>query len=242
MGTFIPELTTLDGKPAVTSRQISEDFEKAHFNVIQSIETLEVSDKFRELNFQFSEYTVEGQTRKYKQYLLTRDGFTMVVMGFSGKKAIEFKEAYIEAFNKMESALVPDQSRQTYDRINTAQKKQIEQQIHQLFNSWAFTEGNTQHAYNRIRCQFNLNRYEDLPADQFNNVLGMIKDMESKNYKLMGLFIELRQQYLQDYIESGAPWTPALKTKWKKIIQERLPERPNWVEMQKRVEGAKPAH
>lgn len=105
MTNLVPELTIINGKPTVTSRQIAEDFGRAHCNVIRDIESLQVTDYFREYNFVLSEYTVSNQTRKYKQYLLTRDGFTMLVMGFSGKKATQFKEAYINAFNQMEAEL-----------------------------------------------------------------------------------------------------------------------------------------
>ena len=94
-------MTEKKGIPVASSRQISEKFGKRHDAVIRAIENSECSDDFRKHNFVVSSYR-EGKG-KYKEYLLTRDGFSFTVMGFTGKKAAQFKEAYITAFNQMES-------------------------------------------------------------------------------------------------------------------------------------------
>ncbi|MBS5986009.1 Rha family transcriptional regulator [Clostridium sp.] len=96
------------GHLVVTSRQISDDFEKEHRNVVRDIETLianiggaqNCADLFIE-----AEYQHPQNKQFYKEYLLTRDGFSLLVMGFTGSKALEWKLKYIEAFNKMEQAL-----------------------------------------------------------------------------------------------------------------------------------------
>jgi Rha family phage regulatory protein len=89
-------------KALTTSMKVAEAFEKLHKNVLQAIENLECSQKFRELNFQPSSYTTL-QNKELPMYYITRQGFTMLAMGFNGKRATEFKEAYIEAFDLMES-------------------------------------------------------------------------------------------------------------------------------------------
>jgi len=94
-------LTEKNGVPVVSSRQISEKFHKNHADVLRSIENSDCSEDFRKRNFAVSSYR-EGKG-KYKEYLLTKDGFSFTVMGFTGKKAAKFKEAYINAFNQMES-------------------------------------------------------------------------------------------------------------------------------------------
>lgn len=99
------KVTDSDKKAVTTSLKVAEYFGKQHKNVIQAIETLDCSGKFRELNFQLSAYTVPGQTRTYPFYEMTRDGFMFVVMGFNGKKAARVKESFIEAFNMMEDRL-----------------------------------------------------------------------------------------------------------------------------------------
>lgn len=95
-----------DGQLVVTSRQVAEDFEKRHDQVLRDIEVY----KSRLSRPQFcglfieSEYkAVNGKTNK--EYLITRDGFSLLVMGFTGAKALQWKLRYIEAFNKMEQVL-----------------------------------------------------------------------------------------------------------------------------------------
>lgn len=99
----------IDGKAVTTSRKVAEVFEKQHKNVLQSIRELEIPESYRELNFQPSVYEQPnpsgGKPIEHPEYLITRDGFTILAMGFTGKKAMEFKLAYIEAFNEMEKAL-----------------------------------------------------------------------------------------------------------------------------------------
>lgn len=233
----LPELTVIDGKPAVTSLQVAEDFSLLHKNVIQSVESLQVSEKFRKLNFQLSDYTVEGQTRKYKQYLLTRDGFTMLVMGFNGKKAAEFKEAYIEAFNKMESELA-DPKRQTYERISSQQYSEMVGAIHDCFSGYLFnSEGHV--LQNRIRAAFNIHRLEDLPAEYFDLTMSMIREAGQNVREFYSWFAAVKKHFLRDYVGGRAPWTPHLKKKWAQQMEEKLPERPDWLEIRDQLNQVK---
>ena len=88
-----------------TSRKVAEVFGKEHSHVLRDIRELGCSDEFRKSNFGFSEYKVDGNNKTYKEYVITRDGFTLLVMGYTGEKAMQFKEAYILAFNEMEKEL-----------------------------------------------------------------------------------------------------------------------------------------
>lgn len=88
----------------VSSRQVAEDFGKQHQHVTQAIENLISENSLLKNMMMESEYTTE-RGRRYKEYLLTRDGFSLLVMGFTGSKALEWKLKYIEAFNKMEEEL-----------------------------------------------------------------------------------------------------------------------------------------
>ena len=83
------------------SLQVAEMFEKQHKNVLQAIERLDCSEEFNRLNFQPISYT-DSYGRKQKAVAMTRDGFAFLAMGFTGKKAARFKEAYIKRFNDME--------------------------------------------------------------------------------------------------------------------------------------------
>lgn len=104
------ELIILRRKEAVTtSLMVAEVFHKRHDNVLADISKLDCSKHFRLLNFKESTYTNE-QNREQPMYYITRDGFTFLAMGYRGKKAAAFKEAYISAFNKMEKFITEKQS------------------------------------------------------------------------------------------------------------------------------------
>ena len=117
---FLPMITERDGIPVTTSRVVAEQFSKRHDNVLRDIEDLigllknegatdedslprfgTATADFAEDNFILTQYTdAQGKTRP--MYLLTRDGFTLLAMGFTGARAVQFKVAYINAFNRME--------------------------------------------------------------------------------------------------------------------------------------------
>ena len=93
-----------DGQPMADSLTVAERFGKRHKDVLRSIENLECSSGFTERNFAPSEYK-DSTGRTLPMYLITRDGFSFLVMGFTGTKAAQCKEKYIAAFNRMETEL-----------------------------------------------------------------------------------------------------------------------------------------
>ncbi|MBA3149122.1 peptidase, partial [Salmonella bongori] len=99
-----PEIRIINGQAVTSSQAVADYFIKRHDNVIQKIKNLECSSKFAALNFKESEYT-DATGRKLPCYNITRDGFAFLAMGFTGKRAAQFKEAYINAFNQMEKQL-----------------------------------------------------------------------------------------------------------------------------------------
>lgn len=100
-------LSMQNGEPVVSSRQIADSFEKRHDHVMRDIE-----DIMRGLPkngdtpmFYKTEYVHEQNGQSYPMYLMNRDGFTLLAMGFTGKAALEWKLKYIAAFNEMEKKL-----------------------------------------------------------------------------------------------------------------------------------------
>lgn len=85
------------------SLQIAEVFDKGHHNVLRLISNLP-KDEFFTQNFKESSY-LNKQNRKQPCYNLTRDGFSLLVMGFTGQKAYRWKIEFIKAFNLMEAEL-----------------------------------------------------------------------------------------------------------------------------------------
>ena len=93
-----------DNKVVVSSRDVARVFEKRHADVLEAIKELKCNGSFTERNFSFSCYE-DSTGRELPEYLLTRDGFTLLAMGFTGSKAMQFKIKYIEAFNRMEETI-----------------------------------------------------------------------------------------------------------------------------------------
>ena len=97
------ELVVSNHQVVVSSRQIAEHFEKEHKTVLRNINEILVAQNCA-TNF-FHETTHEYRGQSFPEYLMTRDGFTLLVMSFTGKKALAWKLRYIEAFNAMEAKL-----------------------------------------------------------------------------------------------------------------------------------------
>lgn len=102
------DLVIMNNNQAVTtSLVLAEVFEKKHKNVIQAIEAkINTAENSALLKNMFIEdnYTASNG-KQNRMYYLNRDGFTFIAMGFTGKKADEFKLKYIDAFNKMENQI-----------------------------------------------------------------------------------------------------------------------------------------
>ena len=98
-----------------TSLDVAKVFDKEHKNILRDIENIlndlrEIGDLQCNLNFELS-FKVrkiqgfKGRERKYQYYNLTRDGFSLLAMGFTGKKAMKWKMSFLNAFNQMERSL-----------------------------------------------------------------------------------------------------------------------------------------
>lgn len=93
------ELEVAGDQTYTTSLAIANVFQKRHDNIIAQIRALP-QDEFAALNFKVSEY-IDKSGRKLPMYKMTRDGFVLLAMGFTGEKAYKFKIEYINAFNRM---------------------------------------------------------------------------------------------------------------------------------------------
>lgn len=127
------------GQPATSSLLVAETFGKMHKNVIQDIESLlvkaenlaltenqQVSEMFFKTEYETPLNNGTDAVKKNPMYFMNKDGFTLLVMGYTGQKAMEFKLKYINAFNKME-----DQLKQGYQLQSEfiQQQTQLSQQI-----------------------------------------------------------------------------------------------------------------
>lgn len=93
-----------DKKVVTTSLKVAEIFEKEHRDVMKSIRNL-TAQNFAVKKMFVEESYLNSRNQQQPMYYMNRDGFTLLAMGFTGSKAMEFKLKYIEAFNKMEKQI-----------------------------------------------------------------------------------------------------------------------------------------
>ena len=92
------------GKIVTSSQAVAYYFEKQHRNVLRAIRGMLKNEHTKEMFYEYL-YTDKQNGQTYPAFLMTRDGFTLLAMGFTGKKALEWKIRYIQAFNEMEKKL-----------------------------------------------------------------------------------------------------------------------------------------
>lgn len=106
-------VTTKNGQPITTSLEVAKYFDKRHDHVLRDIQAFHLPRfgemiEFNKKNFFSARYmdaAGKGASREQPMYNLTKDGFTLLVMGYTGEKAMLFKIAYINAFNQMAATL-----------------------------------------------------------------------------------------------------------------------------------------
>ncbi|MDR5609660.1 MULTISPECIES: Rha family transcriptional regulator [unclassified Arsenophonus] len=127
LSTINPKVTIHNGKAITTSFSVADYFGKRHDNVLRAIDNIDCSEKFTNLNFEVCFKNNELQNGKpQKYYQMTKDGFVFLVMGFTGKKAAQFKEAYIAEFSRMETELNTNlQDNMTYTEVIYVDKGKV---------------------------------------------------------------------------------------------------------------------
>jgi len=93
------------GKPCTTSRLVTEKFNKEHKDVLEAIRNILTAENSAVLEMFFESSYYNEQNKKQPMFIMNRDGFSLLVMGFTGEKALQFKVEYIKAFNRMESLI-----------------------------------------------------------------------------------------------------------------------------------------
>lgn len=195
----------------VGSRQVAENFGKRHDNVLRDIENVMGLLNFEETPKMFYKTTYEHPQnhQKYTEYLMNKEGFTLLVMGFTGKVAIEWKIKYINAFNEMEKQL-----REAH-QISPAE--QMARGL--LAAKELLDEANKTIAIMQPKAEF-----YDAVADT-NNYLSMEEVAKILNIKEIGrntLFWILRyEKVLQDGCNKNIPYQKYMK--YFKLIERKYP-------------------
>lgn len=131
-----------ENKAVTTSQKVAESFGKEHRTVIRNIKNLTAQNCAVKKMFVESTY-INSRGQEWPMYYMNRDGFVLLAMGFTGKKALDFKLKYIDAFNRMEQAikegglltshLTPEEIQLKRDYI-AEMRKQNDNKSHQLRN------------------------------------------------------------------------------------------------------------
>ena len=166
-----------------SSFKVAEFFEKNHPDVVRAIDRLR--DKMQSTDFQcdakmsseiiFEEHFEDipqpnGGTKKGKYFIMNKDAFTLLAMGFTGKKALEFKIAYIDAFNKMEAELKSQQTKQLSAAESLLQSVQLlvahERQLAILEHNQKNMQGAISSLYDKV---YGMQFETDMVKQKLNN-------------------------------------------------------------------------
>ncbi|HFZ5079746.1 TPA: Rha family transcriptional regulator [Campylobacter coli] len=191
------ELEVANDQVTTTSLDIAAVFNKRHDNIIAKIETFP-KDSFTDLNFKASKY-IDSTGRILPCYKITRDGFSLLVMGFTGEKAYKWKVEFIKAFNEMEKRL-RNIEYEKHDKLafrqNLGYKSQLKQQKLKYENEIKALKYDLEQSKNnfkdKLNCILAKNGLYAFDFKTFKNyalklekMLKDLKDDENKENKLL---------------------------------------------------------
>lgn len=222
-----PVLRIVNGRPVVSSTEVAKHFGRQHNNVIRSIEAIvrNAPESFNALNFERVDY-VDPKGEKRPAYDMTRDGFVIVAMGFTGKKAIEWKITYIMAFNAMEAQGMVA----TTGTLTAAQQQEIKELVQAKASAFpdAVKPKVFSQVWMRLQRKFKVPRYAELPVSLFG---------EARDYVIA---MQIRSVDAPALTETETTALPPARTRntlddYKALFKE-LPDSPSlWLDLMNRT-------
>ena len=217
-----------NGVAVVSSRVVAQDFGKRHDNVIRDIEAISSEMSTPQNRGLFIESKYKASNGKMnKEYLLTRDGFSLLVMGFNGKEALQWKLKYIEAFNKMEeqikqashnpyanlspelqSIIMLDQKQQQLEQNQT----KLNQRMIELEENAKLEAGEYSLVSKRISSRINIVLKERGINRHFIGELYKALNRDIKEVTGIQTRTQLRQKHLDMVLELINDWQPSRAT------------------------------
>lgn len=177
-----PSVSLHAGRPATTSLEVAKFFGKRHTDVLRDVNNFSANcpEEFSQRNFASAEYTDE-QGKPRPMFIIYRDGFMLLVMGYTGKKALGMKLAYIEAFNRMEAELAARQQTALSaapgpDASLTLSTTEDRKPLRALVGSWAQVSGLPFAAcWNQLKAAFQLANIKELPQAWIPDALAWVQ-------------------------------------------------------------------
>lgn len=215
-----------NNQPVTSSLQVAESFRKRHSDVIRTIEDkLSSTQNCVQYQKMFLEDSYEDKSgKRNKMYLMNKDGWTFIAMGFTGKKADEFKLRYIEAFNNMEQKLktqnLPTSSRELA-KLSLANTEEAHQRIDAIEDEVKNIKDNQKIAaddYGYISRRVNQRVSE--VAKGFGKLTNeqrgkLFKDINTgiKQVTGVGSRSQIREKHYEIVVEFIQDWEPSTATK-----------------------------
>ncbi|HED6109598.1 TPA: Rha family transcriptional regulator [Campylobacter jejuni] len=200
------ELEVANDQVTTTSLDIAAVFNKRHDNIIAKIETFP-KDSFTDLNFKASKY-IDSTGRILPCYKITRDGFSLLVMGFTGEKAYKWKVEFIKAFNEMEKRL-RNIEYEKHDKLAFRQslgyKSQLAQQKQKYENEIKALKYDLEQSKNnfkdKLNCILAKNGLYAFDFKTFKNYAlkleKMLKDLKDDENKENKLLLRMQNDFLE---------------------------------------------
>ena len=200
-----------NGKLVVSSRIIAEKLGKEHSKVLRTLDKL-----IEKPNVAFliipSTYTIEGQNREYKEYLLTKDGFTLYMFSIQGYE--EFKLAYINEFNRMENFIKGNYeieykkyAKREINKLNDSLQTQIKEIENKLENQIRIDYGQQRAIQKKINCKIELDYLLDLGSKSKRSwYMALYKGIKDKFQ--IASYRDLKQKDFDKCVEFINDWLP----------------------------------
>ena len=187
---FSPSVSLHSGRPATTSLEVAKFFGKRHDNVLRDVDALlsQLPENSLQLNFEetYQEQETPLGVKQARMFILYRDGFMLLVMGYTGKKALAMKLAYIEAFNRMEEELARQKEAArniTQDIVDfpgtlsiTPSSVADRKPLRALVGSWTkLANVPFDVCWNQLKAAFQLTNIRDLPQEWIPDALAWVQ-------------------------------------------------------------------
>lgn len=188
---LMPVVSIVNNNVTALSTDVAKFFGKVHRNVVRDIEELiSKLPSSRLLNFERSEVSIPSNiknapNRIIKAYRMTRDGFTLLVMGWTGEKALQFKLVWLDAFNRMEEQLRKQQTFAEQDNALISSEQQYEISSHVMRKTHAlFGNRNYSAVYRALKRRFRIPRYTCLLNRDYETALKFIDSLTKDDFNV----------------------------------------------------------
>lgn len=201
---LMPVVSVVNNQVTALSTDVARFFGKRHDAVIRDIKNLcSILPSDRLHNFVETVVTREnpsgGAPIKSKVYRMTRDGFTLLVMGWTGEKALQFKLAWLDAFNRMEEQLRKQQTFAEQDNALISNEQQYELSSRVMRKTHAlFGNKNYSFVYRALKRRFRIPRYTCLLQRDFETALAFVDALKVSDFNVPD--VKEREVPLQNYV------------------------------------------